>query len=335
MLFSNFKIKDYVFKNRIVMAPMCMYQADSFGLVNAFHLTHYGSRAIGGVGCIIVEATAVEARGRITENDLCIYSDEHVYGLKRLATNIKRYGSIAGIQIGHAGRKSQTNGNIIAPSALNFPEMKTPNEMNNNDILSTIQAFKLAAYRANLAGFDFLEIHAAHGYLINQFLSNLTNKRTDAYGGDIDNRLRFLSEIIDAVNEFWPQEKILGIRISAEEYHEKGNHVEDLVYVINFLKSKGVDIVNVSSGGVIPAKIETFPGYQINFAKVIKEKTNLPVIGGGLITTAKEANDAIKNANIDLIYFGRELLRNPHFPRYAAKELGVEFPVHPAYVRGK
>lgn len=335
MLFSNFKIKDFNFKNRIVMAPMCMYQADSFGLVNAFHLTHYGARAIGGVGCVIVEATAVEARGRISENDLCIYSDEHVYGLKRLANNIKRFGSIAGIQLAHAGRKSQTSGNIIAPSAINFPYMKTPIEMNNNDILSVIQAFKLAAYRANQAGFDLIEIHAAHGYLINQFLSNLTNKRTDAYGGSIDNRLRFLSEILDAVAEVWPKDKILGIRVSAEEYHENGNHVDDLAYIINYIKNKGIDFVNVSSGGVVPAKIDTYPGYQLGFAQKLKEKTNLPVIGGGLITTAKEANQAINERNIDLIYLGRELLRNPHFPHYAAKELEVEFNPHPSYIRAK
>ena len=335
MLFSNFKIKDYVFKNRIIMAPMCMYQADSFGLVNAFHLTHYGARAIGGASCIIVEATAVEARGRITENDLCIYSDEHIYGLKKLATNIKKFGSIAGIQLAHAGRKSQTSGNIIAPSPINFPDMKTPTEMTTNDIQSVIQAFKCAANRANQAGFDLIEIHAAHGYLINQFLSNITNKRDDAYGGVIENRLRFLSEILDAVNEVWPKEKLLGIRISAEEYSDKGNHVNDLVYIINFLKSKGIDFIDVSSGGVIPAKIETYPGYQIGFAKEIKEKTNLPVIGGGLITDGKLANNAVSNDNIDLVYIGREFLRNPHFPRYAANDINVEFKVHPSYIRAK
>lgn len=335
MLFSDFKIKDFKFKNRIVMAPMCMYQADSFGLVNAFHLTHYGARAIAGVGMVIVEATAVEARGRITENDLCIYSDEHIYGLKKLADNIKRFGSISCIQLAHAGRKSQTHCNIIAPTALEFPDMKTPNEMTINDIKSVTQAFKCAAYRANKAGFDAIEIHAAHGYLINQFLSNLTNKRTDAYGGPIENRLRFLDDVLEAVTEVWPKEKILGIRVSAEEYHEKGNHVEDLIYVINYLKSKGIDYVNVSSGGVIPAKIELYPGYQLGFSKAIKEHTNIPVIGGGLITTAKQANDAITNDGIDFIYFGRELLRDPHFPRTAAIELGVNFEVHPAYTRGK
>ena len=332
MLFKDYN-QNFKFKNRIVMAPMCMYQADNFGTVSPFHLTHYGARAIGGASCIIVEATAVEARGRITENDLCIYSDEHISGLKRLAANIKRFDSIAGIQLAHAGRKSNTKGGIIAPSAISFHEMKTPTEMSNDDILTVIQAFKFAAMRANKAGFDLIEIHAAHGYLINQFLSNITNKRTDAYGGSLDNRLRFLSSILDAVAEVWPKEKILGIRISAEEFSDEGNHVNDLIYVINQLKHKGIDYVNVSSGGVIPAKITVFPGYQLDYAKQIKQETNLPVIGGGLITSGIQANDALIDNNIDFIYFGRELLRNPHFPRNAAKELGVDFKVHPAYIR--
>lgn len=335
MLFSEKKIKNYIFKNRIVMAPMCMYQADNSGFVNEFHLTHYGARAIAGVGLVIVEATAVEARGRITENDLQVSSDEHIPGLSKLAQNIKRFGSIAGIQIAHAGRKSNTTGEIIAPSAINFPKMKVPHEMTIKDINEVKQAFKDGARRINQAGFDLIEIHAAHGYLINQFLSPVTNIRYDNYGGSKDNRLRFLSEIIDSIKEVWPSDKLLAIRFSATEYHEDGNNVGDIIYFINKLKDKGIDIINVSTGGVVPAEIELYPGYQLDYAKTIKQETNIPVIGGGLITTGKDADSTIKNLGIDFIYFGRELLRNPHFPRSAALELGVEFLVHPAYIRGK
>ena len=333
MLFSEYIIKNYVFKNRIVMAPMCMYQADNSGFVNEFHLTHYGARAIAGVSAIIVEATAVSESGRITENDLQVSSDEHIHGLGKLADNIKRFKSIAGIQIAHAGRKSNTPNEIIAPSAINFRDMKVPHEMTIDDINRVKNEFKDGARRLHTAGFDYLEIHAAHGYLINQFLSPLTNKRTDNYGGSRDNRLRFLSEIIDSINEVWPKNKILGIRFSADEYHEDGNKTEDIVYFINKLKSKGIDIINVSSGGVVPSEINIFPGYQLEYAKDIKNETNIPVIGGGLITTALDADNAIKNLGIDFIYFGRELLRNPHFPRTAAKDLGVEFSVHKAYIR--
>lgn len=335
MLFKEFLLKDYKFKNRIVMAPMCMYQADSFGFVNDFHLVHYGARAIGGVGCIIVEATAVEARGRITEHDLCIYSDEHIPGLKKLAETIKKFGSIAGIQLAHAGRKSQTSQEIIAPNALAFPEIKMPKEMTMDDIQTVIQAFKYAAKRANEAGFDLIEIHAAHGYLINQFLSPLTNKRNDPYGGDITHRLKFLSDIIDAIKEVWPKEKLISIRFSASEYHPDGNNVNDIITVINFLKHKGIDLINVSSGGVVPTPINAYTGYQLDFASNIKKETMIPVIGGGLITKATDADKAIKDLDIDLIFIGRELLRNPHFPYFAAKELNVDFQVHPSYIRAK
>jgi len=312
-----------------------MYQADTLGFANDFHLIHYGARAIGGVGGIILEATAVEARGRITEHDLGIYSDEHVSGLKRIVENIKKNGCIAGIQLAHAGRKSQTSLEIIAPSAIPYPDMKMPKEMTTDDIQTVILAFQSAAYRANEAGFDLIEIHAAHGYLINQFLSPLTNKRIDAYGGDIYHRLRFLSEIIDAIKTVWPEEKILGIRFSATEYHENGNNVDDIIEVINFLKPKGIDYINVSSGGVVPTHINAYNGYQLDFASKIRKETNIKVMGGGLITNAIDANNAIKEKGIDLIFIGRELLRNPHFPYYAAKELNVDFPIHKAYIRAK
>lgn len=335
MLFSKFKIKNYEFKNRIVMAPMCMYQADTLGYANEFHLIHYGARALGGVGTIILEATAVEARGRITEKDLGIYSDDHVKCLKRISEVIKKQNVIAGIQLAHAGRKSQTNSTIVAPSSIYFPEMKKPKEMTTDDIQIVILAFKNAAYRAKVAGFDLIEIHAAHGYLINQFLSSITNKRTDIYGGSINNRIRFLDEIIDAVKEVWPKERLFAIRFSADEYAKEGNNVNDIIYIINYLKSKGIDLIDVSSGGIIPAEIKLFPGYQLEYAKQIKAKTNIPTIGGGLLTNAKQANDALIDNNLDFIYFGRELLRNPNFALYAAKDLGIDLEWPQSYKRGK
>ncbi len=335
MLFSNYQIKDYIFKNRIVMAPMCTYQATSLAFVNDFHIIHYGARAISGLGAIIVEATGVEARGRITENDLGIYSDKHIPGLKRLSTNIKKYGTIAGIQLAHAGRKSKTSKTIIAPSAINFPNLKQPREMTKKDINDVIEAFKQAAIRANKTGFDLIEVHAAHGYLINQFLSPLTNKRDDEYGGSINNRMKFLVEVLEAVTSVWPKDKLLGLRISATEYSSEGNGVKELSYIINKLKDFNLDFLDVSTGGVIPADINAYPGYQIPLAKEIKETTKIPTIAGGLITTAKEADNILKENNLDFIYFGRELLRNPNFTYYAAKELNVDYEVFSSYVRAK
>jgi len=336
-LFSSLKIKDMEIRNRIVMPPMCMYSSDNSGKANSWHFVHYTTRAIGGVGLIIIEATAVEPRGRLSDNDLGLWDDSHIEGLSNIVKEVKKYGAKIGIQINHAGRKCGANEEvIIAPSAIAFDETyKTPVEMTKDDIKSTVNLFKNAAYRAYKAGFDMIEIHGAHGYLINQFLSPLTNKRTDEYGGSKENRARFLKEVIRAVREVWPEEKPLGVRVSAEDYVEEGNHDTDLADIINMVKSEGIDLVNVSSGAVVPVNMKVYPGYQVKFAETIKKMTGLPVIAGGLITEAVMAEEILQNERADMVYMGRELLRNPYFPLHAAKEVRDDFAWPKQYERAK
>jgi len=336
-LFESIKIKDMEFKNRIVMPPMCMYSSDDDGYANDWHFIHYGSRAIGGAGLIIVEATGVERRGRITDRDLGIWDDSHILGLSNIATKCKEYGARVGIQLGHAGRKCEVDSEeIIAPSPIAFSEKyRIPKKMSKEDIEDVVKAFKEGAKRADEAGFDLIEIHAAHGYLINQFLSPLSNKRDDEYGGNVVNRSRFLKDILREVRKVWPENKILAVRVSAEDYVEEGNHPEDLAEILNLVKDEGVDLVNVSSGAVVPARINMYPGYQVRFAEIIKNETKLPVIAGGLITEAEMAEEIVSNNRADMVFLGRELLRNPYWPLYAAKKLGydIDWPVQ--YERAK
>lgn len=330
-LFEGFKIKDLELKNRIVMPPMCMYSTDDNGYTNDWHYIHYGTRAIGGNGLIIMEATAVEKRGRITDRDLGIWDDSHIDGLSRIVSLCKKHGAKIAIQLAHAGRKCEVKSEeIIAPSPLAYSEeYKVPKEMSKEDIKTVIKAFKEGAKRALAAGFDAIEIHGAHGYLINEFLSPLTNKRTDEYGGNLENRSRFLKEIVREVRKVWPENKPLIVRVSAEDYVKEGNHPEDLAEILNLVKEEGVDIVDVSSGAVVPAKINAYPGYQIRFAEIIKSKTNLPVIAGGLISEPEMAEEIVSNDRADLVFLGRELLRNPYWPLQAAKKLGhnIDWPV--------
>lgn len=336
-LFSSFKIRDIELKNRVVMAPMCMYSAENDGKAKPWHYIHYASRAIGGVGLIIQEATAVESRGRISDRDLGIWEDSQIEGLKGIVDECKKHGTVMGIQLAHAGRKCEVEKEtIIAPSAIAFDEKyKTPKEMSREDIKNVIESFKNAAKRAKDIGYDVIELHGAHGYLINEFLSPLSNKRSDEYGGSIENRARFLKEITAAVREVWPQEKTIILRVSAEDFVQEGNHPEDLAEAINIVKSEGIDIVDVSSGAVVPAPINVYPGYQVRYAEIIKEKTGLPVIAGGLIISADMAEEIIQNDRADMIFLGRELLRNPYWPLYAAHELHDEISWPDQYLRGK
>jgi NADPH2 dehydrogenase len=331
MLFSNLKIKDMDLKNRIVMAPMCMDSCDEDGLATNWHFIHYSTRAIGGVGLIIVESTGIEPGGRITDNDLGIWSDEHIKNLANIVDECHKHGAKMGIQINHAGRKSETlSCPIIAPSSIAFNEdYRMPNEMTKEDIVNTVSLFKAAAQRALTAGFDLLELHGAHGYLIGQFLSPLTNKREDEYGGTQENRVRFLKEIIHAVKTVWPETKPLQLRVSAEDYAEGGNSAKETAALINLIKAMGIDIVNVSSGGTVPARISTFPGYQISYSEIIKTQCNLLTIAGGLITSPLMAEEILRNSRADLIYLGRELLRNPYWAFTAASKLdeNIEWPI--------
>ena len=333
-LFSPFTIKDVTFKNRIVMAPMCMYSShNEDGHIQNWHRTHYTSRAVGQVGLIIVEATAVTAQGRISPQDLGIWSDEHVEGFTELVALMKENGAKTGIQLAHAGRKAVLEGEIIAPSALAFNESsKTPKEMTKDEIAETIEAFKKGAERAAKAGFDVIEIHAAHGYLINEFLSPLSNKRTDEYGGSTENRYRFLREVIDEVKTVWNGP--LFVRVSANDYHEEGLTPEDYVPISQWMKEQGVDLIDVSSGAVVPARINVFPGYQVKYSETIKHGAEIPTGAVGLITTGIQAEEILQNERADLVFLARELLRDPYWPRTAAKELGVTLDGPKQYERG-
>ncbi|TCT25665.1 NADPH2 dehydrogenase [Melghiribacillus thermohalophilus] len=333
-LFSSLTIKDTTFKNRIVMSPMCMYSAESEdGHVHPFHLAHYESRAAGQAGLIIIEATAVLPEGRISSRDLGIWSDDHIDGLKKVNEGIHRHGAKSGIQLAHAGRKADVEGAIFAPSPIAFSEKyQTPQEMTREELNRTIRAFQEGARRAREANFDVIEIHGAHGYLINQFLSPLTNKRTDEYGGSRENRYQFLREIIEAVKQEWSGP--LFVRISANEYDENGNTMEDFVYFALEMKKQGVDLIDCSSGAVIPARIPVYPGYQIRYAEEIKQKAGIRTGAVGLITSGLQAEEIIQNRRADLVFIGRAFLRNPYWPKQAADELEISIDGPEPYRRG-
>jgi NADPH2 dehydrogenase len=275
-------------KNRIVMPPMCMYMAKD-GFANLFHVSHYSTRAMGNVGFIIVEATGVTPAGRITDDDLGLWSDDHIEGLKKVVDEVHRYGAKIAIQLQHSGRKSQTTAQPhLAPSAESFSQdYQTPDAMTLKDIQDTVEAFKQAAIRADQAGFDGVELHGAHGYLINQFMSPLANHRSDDYGGSLE------------------------IRVSGEEFHPEGNHPEEVAKILEPVKDK-LDLIHVSSGGVAVVKpIELKPFYQVEYAKTIKEILNKPVIAVGLITTIEQTETVLKD--VELVALGRELLRHPNW----------------------
>lgn len=333
-LFGEYSIGSLKLKNRIVMAPMCMFCAGEDGKVTDFHVMHYGTRAVGGVGLIMVEATAVSPEGRISSNDLGIWEDAQIQGLSKLVEVAHEYGAKIGIQIGHAGRKCKAEGmRVEAPSPIAFDaESVEPVEMTKDDIAETVEQFKQAAIRADKAGFDFIQIHGAHGYLLSEFLSPLTNIRTDEYGGTKENRARMVGEVVAAVKSVW-KDKPIELRVSAEDYQEGGNKAEDMAELINLIKDRGLDSVNVSTGGVVSVMPKAFPGYQVPHAKLIKERTGLPVVAGGLILSAEQANKLVESGEAEQVYFGRELLRNPYFALNAMFESGVDFEAPKQYKR--
>lgn len=333
MLFTPYTIKQLTLKNRIVMSPMCMYSSDDTGYVKSWHQLHYPTRAVGQAGLIIVEATAVTAQGRISPRDLGIWSDEHIAGLHTLVQAVHEQGSHIGIQIAHAGRKAVLDGPIIAPSAIPFDDKsKTPEAMTAEQIQETIAAFGEAARRAKQAGFDVIEIHGAHGYLINEFLSPLSNHRSDAYGGDRDRRYQFLHDVIERVKKEW--DGPLFVRVSANEYAPEGNHPEDYAYYAAKMKAQGVDLIDVSSGGVVSAAPKVYPGYQVPFAETIRSSAGIAVGAVGLITEAEHAEEILHNERADLIFLGRVLLRDPYWPRTAAQKLRTSVTPPKPYERG-
>ncbi|MGY0694677.1 NADPH dehydrogenase NamA [Virgibacillus sp. FSP13] len=333
-LFTPINFQDVELKNRIVMSPMCMYSCfKQDGKVTPFHLTHLASRAVGQVGLIITEATAVQPEGRISPQDLGIWDDDHVKGLTMINEQIHANGAKSAIQLAHAGRKAEVESDIFAPTATRFNEKyKVPKEMTAENIKQTIDAFKQGARRAKAAGFDIIELHGAHGYLINQFLSPLTNHRSDNYGGSRENRYRFLSEIIDAVKTEW--DGPIFVRISTDEYDEAGNNADDILYFTNEMKQQGIDLIDCSSGGVVPAKVQAYPGYQVPRCDMIKRETDIATGAVGLITTGLQAEEILQNDRADLVIVGRALLRNPYWAKAAADELGYAIEAPTQYKRG-
>lgn len=349
-LFSPLQIKNLSLKNRIVVSPMCQYSAAE-GFANDWHLIHLGSRAAGGAGLVITEAMAVNPEGRISYGDLGIWSDEHIPFLKRITDFIHSQGAASGIQLAHAGRKASTeipwkggkqikegpnSWNPVAPSAIPFHDGDTaPKELSPAQIEDLRQDFIKAAQRALKAGFKVIELHAAHGYLIHQFLSPLSNQRNDQYGGSFENRIRFLTEVIQDIQQVWPSENPLFVRISATDWAEGGWTEEESVKLANLLKNLGVDLIDCSSGGLAAhQKIPVFPGYQVQFAEEVR-KTGILTGAVGLITTAEQSEDILQKGQADLIFMARELLRDPYFPLHAAQELGEDVKWPNQYERAK
>jgi len=351
ILLSPLTIKNITLKNRIVVSPMCQYSAKD-GYANDWHLVHLGSRAVGGAALIIQEATSVSPIGRISAGDLGIWSDEHIPVLKRMTSFIHQNGSIAGIQLAHAGRKASFdtpwNGGkqitekdggwrSVAPSPIPFHDHdEPPLALSIDDIEKIKSDFKAAALRTIEAGYQVIEIHAAHGYLFHQFFSPLSNVRTDQYGGTFENRIRLLLEVIAVVREVWTTEKPLFVRISATDWAEKGWSPEDSLKLSAILKTKDVDLIDCSSGGNIHyQEIPLFPGYQVQFSDEIRKETGILTSAVGLITEAKQAEAILQEGKADLIMLARELLRDPYFPLHAAFELDDEVKWPDQYARAK
>lgn len=326
-MLQPYNIKSLELKNRVVMAPMCMYSADATGVANQFHFTHYLTRAVGGVGLIIVEATGVTPEGRISENDLGLWNHEQMLGLKQLVTEVHNNNTKIAIQLAHAGRKHiGTSQHPVAPSSIAYDDQsRVPIALEAASIKAIVDSFVKAAVLADEAGFDSVEIHGAHGYLIHEFLSPLTNKRTDEYGGSIENRARFLLEIAKGIRHVLPPEKPVLLRVSASDHQSGGITITDMVKIISLVKEY-IDIVHVSSGGLVNVPIDVYPGYQVEFATKIKQSCDIDTIAVGKITQIEMIEEILGNQRADLVALGRELLRNPYFVlnAYQSKELQDE-----------
>ncbi len=336
-LFSPLQIRDVAFRNRIVVSPMCQYSCED-GFANDWHLVHLGSRAIGGAALVIAEASAVEDRGRISPWDLGIWKDEHIEPLARIARFLKRHGAVPGIQLAHAGRKGSTDvpwrdGHALAPSAGGWQPVApspipfrdgypVPAELSPAEIRNVVQAFATAAKRALEAGFEMVELHGAHGYLIHEFLSPISNQRQDGYGGSLENRMRFALEVISAVRAVWPERLPLFLRISATDWVEGGWTVDDSVELARAAGPLGVDLIDCSSGGTVAhAPIPLKPGYQVPFAERIRREAGMLTGAVGLITEPEQADAIIRDGQADVVLLAREFLREPYWPIKAANAL--------------
>ena len=339
-LFSPLTIGSVTLPNRIVVSPMCEYSCED-GLANDWHLVHLGSRAVGGAGLVFTEATAVTAEGRISPQDLGLWKDEHIAPLSRITAFLHSQGARAGIQLAHAGRKASTYrpwgggegaiapeaggwANVAAPSAIPFsPTYPKPQELDKAGIQAIAQAFRAAAVRADRAGFDVIEIHSAHGYLLHEFLSPISNRRSDEYGGSFENRARLLLEVADAIRSVWARERPLFVRISATDYTEGGWDLPQSIRLAGLLREHGVDLVDVSSGGnVATAQFSVGPGYQTAFSEAIRAQAGIPTGAVGMITDPAQAAHILRSGQADLIFIAREFLRDPYWPLHAAAALG-------------
>ncbi|SNC76683.1 2,4-dienoyl-CoA reductase [Hymenobacter gelipurpurascens] len=350
-LFTPLTLRGITLKNRIVISPMCQYSAED-GFTNDWHLVHLGSRAVGGAALILLEATAVSAEGRITPDDLGIWKDEHVPGLRRITDFLKAHGAVAGIQLAHAGRKashsspwkggavvpaSEGGWTTVSPSAVPFTENEpAPHELTLAEIQQIIEDFRVATRLSLEAGFQVIELHGAHGYLLHEFFSPLSNRRTDQYGGSFENRVRLLLEVTEVTRAEWPTELPLIVRISATDWTEGGWTPAESVQLAKLLKDRGVDLIDCSTGGNVPAaQIPVGPGYQVQFAEQVKREASIPTGAVGLITDARQAEDIIASGQADVVLLARESLRDPYFPLHAAFELGVDVAWPPQYERAK
>ena len=349
-LFDPLTLRGITLRNRIAVSPMCEYSSTD-GFPSDWHLVHLGSRAVGGAGLVLTEAAAVAAEGRISPQDLGIYHDEHIEPLRRITRFIDEQGAVAGIQLAHAGRKASTarpwegkdavtveSGGwrpVFGPSALAFDDgYVLPEALSVDGISQVVQDFALAAKRAADAGFRVAELHAAHGYLLHEFLSPQSNQRTDQYGGSFENRTRIVRETVEAVRAVWPEQFPLFVRLSATDWTEGGWDMAQSVELARMLKPLGVDLIDTSTGGNVPrAKIPVGPGYQVQFAEQIKRDTGVLTGAVGLITDPQQADGIIREGKADLVLLARELLRDPYWPRRAAKELGAEIAAPVQYGR--
>jgi len=343
-LFEPLTIRGITLRNRIGVSPMCMYSYTD-GFSNDWQIVHLGARAVGGAGLVIAEASAVEARGRITPFDIGIWSDAHIDPLSKVSSIIKKNGAVAGIQIAHAGRKASSNQpwvsnkpilpdkplgwQGVAPSPIAYnEEYSVPHELSTDEILGVQNDFRTGAQRALAAGFEWLEIHAAHGYLLHSFYSPISNKRTDAYGGSFENRIRFLIETVRTVRPIWPDHLPLTVRISGTDWIEGGWTVEESIELARKLKTEGVDLIDCSSGGgVFNAKIPVGPGYQVPISDAVRNGADILTAAVGLITAPAQADEIIRNNRADMVLLGREMLRNPYWSQHAAQVLK-----QPAYI---
>jgi 2,4-dienoyl-CoA reductase-like NADH-dependent reductase (Old Yellow Enzyme family) len=343
-LFSPLTLREgLTLRNRIVMSPMCMYSAGEDGRATDWHLAHYLARGVGGSGLLLLEATAVEPRGRISQRDLGLWDDSQIEPLARIVRLVQETGAAIGVQLAHAGRKafSADKGvgpqSPVGPSPLPFDDgWRRPHALSPDEIDALIGTWQAAAVRAKAANFDVVEVHGAHGYLNHQFLSSLANRREDEYGGPLANRMRLLLRVVEGVRAVWPTPKPLFVRLSATDWVDGGLRVEDLVIVARELKKLGVDLVDCSSGGIVPAVPPGIgPGYQIPFAEQIRRQAEIPTAAVGLITKAELADEIVRNGRADLVALGRELLRHPYWPLDAARTLGQDLAWPQQYQRAR